>query len=94
MDLLWPILKARKETKNALLFGCNSHGLQFLVEDILSLPSVNKTFKNAELILEHFYSAPLQISILRNIQLRESEQVRPLLGSMLHGKISRCFMAR
>jgi hypothetical protein len=83
MHSLWNILASREEVRHVFLLGCDSHGLQLLIKDIICLPSVIKVFKNAQLIVSHFNTAPLQLAILRHIQLQEYKEERALLRSII-----------
>jgi hypothetical protein len=83
MHSLWGILASREETKHVFSLGCDSHGLQLLIKDIILLPSISKVFRNAQLIVTHFNTAPLQLAVLRQIQLQEYKEERALLGSII-----------
>ncbi|CRG84903.1 similar to zinc finger, BED-type containing 4 [Talaromyces islandicus] len=83
MHSLWRILASRQETKDVFFLGSDSHGLQLLIKDIISLPSVSKVFKSAQAIVAHFNNAPMQLAILRYFQLREYKEERALLGSII-----------
>ena len=48
--------------------GCNSHGLQLLIQDLLKNGRVTDVFKKAQAIVDHFNNMPLQLAILRRIQ--------------------------
>ena len=46
MQTVWNTLASTDELRHAFMVPCDSHGLQLVVKDILSLPSVKPTYKS------------------------------------------------
>lgn len=80
---MWRDVQQRPQLSHIFTIGCDAHGLQLLVKDLLSLPSIDSVFKKAQSIVTHFNHSPLQLSILREIQMEEYGQEKSLLASVI-----------
>ena len=75
-------LRARGEMKRIVCILCDSHGLQLLKQDILSLPTIVTVFKRAASIMNHFNFAPLQLATLQTLQQRFYKKEYSLLAAV------------
>jgi hypothetical protein len=57
------ILCEKPEFSHVFMLGCDSYGFQLLIEN-LQVREIEMVFKNAQQIVSHFNSAPLQITSL------------------------------
>lgn len=58
---VWRKLRERAEFSDTFVMGCDSHGLQLLIGDLLKLGNIKVTFQMAQGIVNHFNSSPLQL---------------------------------
>jgi hypothetical protein len=80
---MWSDVQQRPQLSHVFTIGCDAHGLQLLVKDLLALPSIDSVFKKAQSIVTHFNHSPLQLSILREIQMEEYGQEKSLLAAVI-----------
>jgi hypothetical protein len=70
MRLVWRLLGADPRTSHVFSVPCDSHGLQLLIQDLLSkIPPLKEVKTAAEHIVAAFKHAPLQYAILKQHQL-------------------------
>jgi hypothetical protein len=83
------MLSMRKELlqspdfKHVLFIPCDSHGIQLLVKDLLSIPRLQTILNKAQAIVKAFRKAPLQYARLREIQLEIYNEHRSLILSVI-----------
>lgn len=77
MRSLWEELHQYERFKYTFFIPCDSHGLQLLIKDIISLHPFDKTMKDVNSILTHFCGANKQLALLATISKR------PMARSML-----------
>ena len=67
---VWKLLEndERLQKSKPLMVPCDSHGLQLLIGDILSIPHYKEIQRRITLIITTFRSSPKQLSILREKQ--------------------------
>jgi hypothetical protein len=83
MHSFWREIQQREGFKHILTIGCDSHGLQLLVKDILAVPSISVLFQKASQIMVHFNNAPVRLSTLRKIQRRQYKREWSLLAAVI-----------
>ena len=52
MQLAWQLLK--QKYPNLITYGCQAHGLNLLIRDILKLPTMHKIVKKATQLMKYF----------------------------------------
>lgn len=67
------------ELKHIFFIPCDSHGLQLLVKDLLSLPHYQRINEKAQTVVKAFKNAPLQLSHLRIYQRQIYKEERALV---------------
>ncbi|KAJ5103082.1 hypothetical protein N7532_003611 [Penicillium argentinense] len=80
MIATWGELRTRDELKHVFFIPCDSHGLQLLMQDLLSLPTIVSVFKRAASIVSYFNTAHLQLAKLRALQQRFYKKELSLLA--------------
>ena len=83
MRAVWDILSKKECMKHVFFIPCDSHGLQLLIQDILTQPPYENTLKNAQLVVTSFHSSRLQLSFLREHQLRVYSKHKSLIMSVI-----------
>lgn len=83
MRSTWADLQQRPQFSHVFMVPCDSHGLQLLIKDLLTLPSIDVVFKKCQSIISHFNHSPLQLSILRAIQMEEYGEEKSLLSAII-----------
>jgi Protein of unknown function (DUF 659)/hAT family C-terminal dimerisation region len=68
MRCLWRILSTKPRFKSSFFVPCDSHGLQLLIKDIISLPLFVDTMTLCNHIVGHFRSAHKQLALVRSLQ--------------------------
>jgi hypothetical protein len=68
MRCLWRILSTKPRFKSAFFVPCDSHGLQLLIKDIVTLPLFIDTMTLCNHIVGHFRSAHKQLALVRRLQ--------------------------
>lgn len=69
--------------KHVFFVPCDSHGLQLLVKDLLSLPHYRDINEKAQTIVKAFKNAPLQLSHLRAFQRQIYKKEKALVLSVI-----------
>jgi hypothetical protein len=82
MRKLWRLMQA-EPSGEILCVGCDSHGLQLLIKDILRLPGIESTFKKASLIVTSLRNSPLLLSHFRRIQQTTAMPACQLIQSVI-----------
>ena len=62
------LLQQYSELKHVFFIPCDSHGLQLLVKDVVTLPIFETTLNKAQKIVKAFKKSPLQLARLHNLQ--------------------------
>jgi hypothetical protein len=71
MRAVWKLIGADPRTSHVFCVPCDSHGLQLLIQDLLSkIPPLKEVKTAAEHIVASFKHAPLQYAILKRHQLQ------------------------
>jgi len=83
MMAVWRKLRERAEFADTFVMGCDSHGLQLLIGDLLKLGNIKTTFQKAQGIVNHFNSSPLQLATLRKIQQSINRAEFSLIGAVI-----------
>ncbi|OXV08749.1 hypothetical protein Egran_03491 [Elaphomyces granulatus] len=83
MMAVWRNLREREELADAFAMGCDSHGLQLLIGDLLKTGNIKVTFQMAQGIVSHFNSSPLQLATLRKIQQTINRTEFALIGAVI-----------
>lgn len=83
MRSIWAELEQRPQFSYVFIIPCDSHGLQLLIKDLLTLSSIDNVFKKCHSIVLHFNHSPLQLSILRAIQIEEYRQEKSFLSAVI-----------
>lgn len=83
MMAVWRALREREEFADTFVMGCDSHGLQLLIGDILKMGNIKTTFQLAQGIVSHFNSSPLQLATLRQIQQTINRTEFALIGAVI-----------
>ncbi|KAE8549030.1 hypothetical protein EYB25_007545 [Talaromyces marneffei] len=83
MRSTWADLQQRPQFSHVFMVPCDSHGLQLLIKDLLTLPSIDVVFKKCQSRISHFNHSPLQLSILRAIQMEEYGEEKSLLSAII-----------
>lgn len=83
MRALWRILSEDEHLRHIFFIPCNSHGLQLLIKDILTIEPYQSLHYQAQLIVVAFKKAPKQFSILRNYQLKMYDRYRAFILSVI-----------
>src|SRR6266496_4874924 len=68
MFAMHDILRESPELRHVFFIPCDSHGLQLLCKDLLTIPRFSLTHKKAQIIVKAFKKAPLQYARLREFQ--------------------------
>jgi hypothetical protein len=68
MKSLWNFLSTKEIFKETIFVPCDSHGLQLLIKDIVTMPEYVETLGRANLLVSHFRSAHKQLALLRHYQ--------------------------
>lgn len=83
MRALWRILSEDERLRHIFFIPCNSHGLQLLLKDILTIEPYQSLHHQAQSIAVAFKKAPKQFSILRNYQLKMYGRYRAFILSVI-----------
>lgn len=67
----WRHVRAYPELKHVFFIPCDSHGLQLLLKDVVSLPVFKAILDQAQKIARAFKKSKLQLARLRAIQLED-----------------------
>ena len=68
MKAAWQIMRQDPRIQKSFFIPCDSHGIQLLVKDILTLPTVHETFSGVSSVVSYFRSSPKQWAILQGMQ--------------------------
>ncbi|RDW86373.1 uncharacterized protein DSM5745_03015 [Aspergillus mulundensis] len=74
---------AKAEYSHVFFIGCDSHGLQLLMKDLLSLGEIKEVFKNAASVISYFRNSPKQLAWIHHYQRRKEGKVRTLIASAI-----------
>lgn len=77
------IMRTFPELRHVFFLPCDSHGLQLLIKDILSLPYFKEIFDKTQAVAKSFKKSPLQLARLRSIQKRIYNEFRSLCLSVI-----------
>ncbi len=66
---LWKSLKKDPRLEHIFCAPCNSHGIQLLIKDILSIKWYSGVIRRAQLIVKFFRTANEQYNVLRDLQM-------------------------
>jgi hypothetical protein len=85
MRKLWRLMRAgpMEPSGKILCVGCDSHGLQLLIKDIIRLPGIESTFKKASVIVTSLRNSPLLLSHFRRIQQATAMPACQLVQSVI-----------
>jgi len=71
MRRMWIEIKKFEDLKHCFFIPCDSHGIQLLVKDVMTLiPQFNETIQQAQSIVKSFRHAPLQYARLHEFQMQ------------------------
>jgi Protein of unknown function (DUF 659) len=79
----WELMRSDPELSHIFFIPCDSHGLQLLVKDIVSLPSFKIILDKAQSVAKAFKNSPLQLARLRVIQKAVYNEHRSLCLSVI-----------
>lgn len=71
------------QTNKVICVGCDSHGIQLLIKDILQLPEFRATFKDASAVVSTIRNSPKMLSEFRRIQKTMGIPGRQLVQSVI-----------
>ncbi len=74
MRALWKFFKKDPRLEYIFCALCNSHGIQFLIKDILSIKWYAWVIRRAQLIVRSFCAANKEYNILRDLQMTAYEE--------------------
>ena len=83
MFAMHDILRESPELRHVFFIPCDSHGLQLLCKDLLTIPRFSLTHKKAQIIVKAFKKAPLQYAHLREFQHQIYNQNYTLILSVI-----------
>jgi BED zinc finger len=85
MRKLWRLMleDPAHQTNKIICIGCDSHGIQLLIKDILQLPEFRSTFKEASAVVSTIRNSPKLLSEFRRIQQRMGIPARQLVQSVI-----------
>jgi hypothetical protein len=66
--LMWMHLRSKPRFQRTLFIPCDSHGLQFIIKDIISLDLFKDTITMCNKIVAHFRLTQKQLALLRHYQ--------------------------
>jgi len=65
----WRCLHDYDDLKHMFFIPCDSHGLQLLIKDLLSLPPLKLLLDQAQAVVKAFHKSRLQLARLREHQI-------------------------
>jgi hypothetical protein len=83
MWAMWAELEISPKLKHCFFIPCDSHGLQLLVKDLLSLPFLKDIVDKGQCIVKSFRHAPLQDARLRQYQEEYHRKQKSLVLSVI-----------
>jgi hypothetical protein len=83
MKATWGKLGEEDKLKDCFFVPCDSHGIQLLIKDILTLSEIAPLWTTALKVVSAFKGAPLQHARLRDLQKEEYGKRKSLIGSLI-----------
>jgi hypothetical protein len=72
-----------QDLKHLFIIGCDSHGIQLLIKDILDMPQFKSTFTQAQEIVQAFSRSPKQLGILRQYMINSLGGIKSFALSVI-----------
>lgn len=80
---VWDILAQDYRLRHVFFIPCDSHGLQLLIKDILTMPTIRVCFLKALKIVNSIRKAKRQLGLLRKYQLLHYGKKKALIASTI-----------
>jgi hypothetical protein len=79
----WFEISRFQDLKHLFIVGCDSHGLQLLIKDIIEMPQSKSIFTQAQEIVQAFSHSPKQLGILRQYMINSLGGIKSFALSVM-----------
>ena len=79
----WFEISRFQDLKHLFIVGCDSHGLQLLIKDIIEMPQSKSIFTQAQEIVQAFSHSPKQLGILRQYMINSLGGIKSFALSVI-----------